>query len=539
MNVLGISGRYREAAAALAIDGSVAAAASEDSFVGIAGIGYALTGGFPRAAVEACLTKTGLTPADIDRVTVVDDREPPNLDEPSERGPALHPWSSSKTTAETMDPLVADAIQAAASTEDVDSVLICSTHPPAFARFVRDGARLVLHSRVAGGEQLVAAGRSLAAVLGISTDAPFFSLDRLSIGGDPEFETEMAAAILWNPSTGVSVDADRLDRLVRESANGASEKLGNAASLNARIQQTRRSLAASFTQEFARVVGDLSQSILAGTDHTRIGLGGSMSANPRFTTAIRQRVGERLDRAAVPEHVGRALGAALGSDNHGPAALSGLTLGPVFTDYDIKRTLDNCRLDYVYEPDWRRLIDRVSLMLSQGKVIGWFQGAMAFGPRPLGSRSVLCDPSGRYARQNINEYLRHGPLDEPLPVVFAPSAAEMCLPSGMLKSPGVIDAEVRPEWRGPLASAIDWRHHVRVQSLDRAEAPALCDLLDRHFERTRVPALIETHLGGPGEPFACSPRDAVRTVYSSAIDALVIGRFLLMKDYWLLRSDGA
>ena len=54
---------------------------------------------------------------------------------------------------------------------------------------------------------------------------------------------------------------------------------------------------------------------------------------------------------------------------------------------------------------------------------------------------------------------------------------------------------------------------------------------------TQVPALIETNLCGPGEPIACTPRDAVRTVYSSAIDALVIGRFVLMKDYWLLRSD--
>ena len=58
------------------------------------------------------------------------------------------------------------------------------------------------------------------------------------------------------------------------------------------------------------------------------------------------------------------------------------------------------------------------------------------------------------------------------------------------------------------------------------------------IDRPACPRLIETNLAGPGEPVACTPRDAVRTVYSSAIDALVIGRFLLMKDYWLLRSEG-
>ena len=64
----------------------------------------------------------------------------------------------------------------------------------------------------------------------------------------------------------------------------------------------------------------------------------------------------------------------------------------------------------------------------------------------------------------------------------------------------------------------------------------LCDLLETHQRQTGVPALIETNLCGPGEPVACSPRDAVKTMYSSPIDALIIGRFVLMKDYWLLRN---
>jgi predicted NodU family carbamoyl transferase len=538
MNVLGISGRYRDAAAAVAIDGSLAAAASEDSFVGIAGVGYTQTGGFPHAAVEACLAKTGLTPPDIDRITIVDDRDSLDFTDASVPNPAVPPWHAGSTTSETIDPLFADAIQVAASAEEVDAVLICSTHPPVLARFERQGTGVSLHSRLAGGEQLMGAARTLATSLGIATDDPFSSLDRLSIGGEAEFHAEMAAVICWDPATGVAVDSERLARLIRTSGHGETEKLRDATSLNARIQETRRSLAASFTHGLARLVCDVSQGML-DRDRSCVGLGGGMSANPRFTTEVRQLVGDRLQRAALPERVGRALGAALGNQLDEPPRLPGLTLGPTYTDYDIKRTLDNCRLDYVYEPDWRRLIDRISAMLSQGKVIGWFQGALAFGPRPLGSRSVLCDPSGRYARQNINEYLRHGPLDEPLPIVFAPSMADACLADAPIKPHRVIDSAVKPEWRDRLTSALDWRHHVRVQPLSPVEAPALCDLVERHFERTGIPAVIETPLGGVGEPLACSPRDAVRTVYSSAIDALVMDRFLLMKDYWLLRSDGA
>jgi carbamoyltransferase len=213
-----------------------------------------------------------------------------------------------------------------------------------------------------------------------------------------------------------------------------------------------------------------------------------------------------------------------------------LSLGPSFTDTDIKRTLDNCRLDYVYEPDWTRLYARISRMLSQGKVVAWFQGAMAFGPRSMGSRSILCDPSGRYARNNMNEYLRQTPLDEPLPLVFAPSAVAACLASPAASAFSALDTVVDPKCRESLAAALDSQHRARVHTVTAAQAPQLCDLLEAHLKNTAVPALIETNLGEPG-PTACTPRDAIRTVYSSAIDALVMGRFFLMKDHWLLRSN--
>jgi carbamoyltransferase len=175
-------------------------------------------------------------------------------------------------------------------------------------------------------------------------------------------------------------------------------------------------------------------------------------------------------------------------------------------------------------------------MLAQGKIVGWFQGPMAFGPRALGMRSILADPSHRYARQNLNEYLRQAPLDEPLPVVLAPSVASRCFAEDAARQPGVFDAQIRPEWRPSLAAALDWRQAVRVHGVRPAPTSRLSDLLELHHSATGTPGLIEVNLAGPGEPVACTPRDAVRTVYSSAIDALVIGGFLLMKDYWLLRT---
>src|SRR5262249_14880293 len=260
-------------------------------------------------------------------------------------------------------------------------------------------------------------------------------------------------------------------------------------------------------------------------------------------TELLRRFNGDIGVALVPESAGRSLGAALAArgsernDDRRPLGpLDSGAIGPAFSDHDIQRTLDNCRLDYVYEPDWLRLLDRTSKLLSQGKVVAWFQGPMAFGPRPLGGRSILCDPSLRYARENMNEYLRQVPLDEPLPVAFAPASAGESLSAGAVPL-GAHDAPIASSARERLRAALDARQCVRINSRAAHVGPELRDLLDFHYGRTRVPALIETSLCASGEPAACAPRDAVRIVYSSAIDALIIGRFILMKDYWLLRSD--
>jgi len=533
MNVLGISGRLRDAAAAVAVDGQVVAAASEDCFTKVQGIGYGQTGGFPTRAVDACLSTAGLTAADVEQVTLVDDEGTETTSEVVRaifrtndlRGPVL------------IDALQADAVQAAASDASAGAVLVCSTQPPAMAAFVRQGDALEPHGRPVATGRLLSAADTLASLLGAGGRDPFHALDRLSVGGEAEFHEDLATSIEWRPGSGVRVDEDGLARLLARVAGQFTGSLADAASLNVRVQQARRALAASFTCRVAEIVRDAAVSLCDDTALGSMAFGGAMLGNPRLTTELRRLAGENLSLAPVPELTGRALGAALSAATPARESLAGLALGPAFSDADIKRTLDNCRLDYVYEPDLPRLLVRASKMLSQGKVVAWFQGAMGFGPRALGTRSILCDPSNRYARQNMNEYLRQVPLDEPLPVVFAPQAADVCLTQPVGSASTVFDAAVRDEWRDRLVAALDWRHYVRVHGIHPAQAPELGQLLENHYRRTGVPALIETNLCGPGEPVACTPRDAVKTMYSSPIDALIIGRFVLMKDYWLLRTN--
>ncbi len=542
MKVLGISGKERHAAAAIAENGSIVAAAAEESFARVPHVGYRYTGGYPFAAIDACLTRAGLAVDDLDRIVVVADGRggplpddihgdadhlvvDPRPDEARRRLRAL--------PVESMNPLAADARQlAAAAGEDDFVAAVLASECAQSAVFVRRGSEL-LPSQAAGIVQpLHCAVRRVAGALGFAPGR-YDLIEDLASASVAAPTDGFEDALRWSGDA-VVVDTDRLDGAIERSLPDG----GAAAdpSLNVRVQQARGALAAAFCARVESVVVEMLDGLAARTAVKRVGVGGSLAASRGIQAAAMRSFGAAFVPAPVPEPFGRALGAALDGQPTAAAALDSLALGPDFSEQEIKTALENCRLDYLYEPDWARLLGRISRMLAQGTVVAWFQGPMGFGPRSVGTRAILCDPSNRYARENINRFLRHGATEDPLPVTMTAAAAAECL-EGAGVSPFLLSAStVKSEWRERLRAAVDQRDTVPVQLTTERQAPALYQLLQIHRESAKVPGLINTTLSGGGEPAACTPRDAVRTMYSSAIDALVIGRFLLMKDYWLLRS---
>jgi carbamoyltransferase len=279
-----------------------------------------------------------------------------------------------------------------------------------------------------------------------------------------------------------------------------------------------------------------------GTRSTPIGFGGGFFVSPRINTRLASSLGAPatpVTFSPVPESVGLALGAALAlsaSSAHAHAPLRSLGLGPAFGEDEIKETLENCRIDYVYEPDWPRLTARASQLLARGKVVAWFHGALDFGPRSLGGRSILCDPSNRYARHNINEYLLRRPLDSPLAVSVPAELAAASLDAPLASPFMLLRGQFREDGAGHFQAALDATRSCALHTADRTLAPELHDLLTTHAASTGVPGLIHCPLRTLDAPTAATPRDAVGSLFSSAIDAIVIARFLVMKDYWLLRT---
>jgi carbamoyltransferase len=278
----------------------------------------------------------------------------------------------------------------------------------------------------------------------------------------------------------------------------------------------------------ADVIGQAAEDLAGQVATGALAAGGSFFANPRFNTELARVMRQGLAISAVPETSGRAIGAATGSaaGEAGP----GLALGPAFSEEDIKRTLDNCRLAGV-RPDWARR-SRAPRSCWPGKVVAWFKGTRrrprsrhAQHPRSVGGRA-----------QNMNGTAA-GAVDGRFRGVRGVRGRPLIRPAALAR--GVVDVEVHQDRRAALSGALDWRHRVRVHDVNAAHGLRFGELLEAHNAATGTPGLIEANLAGPGEPVACTPRDAVRTVYSSAIVVLVIGRFMLMKDYWLLRSQDA
>jgi carbamoyltransferase len=200
-------------------------------------------------------------------------------------------------------------------------------------------------------------------------------------------------------------------------------------------------------------------------------------------------------------------------------------LGPAFGDDEIEAFLNWSALPY------RRLADvagETADLLARDRIVGWFQGRMEFGPRALGARSILASPIHAEMQSRLNGIKDREDFRPVAPVVLEEAAAEWFVGAG--RSPFMLFVN---DVRADRADRIPAVRHVdgtaRIQTIDRDQHPLYYDLLRAFGARTGVPVLINTSFNTRGEPIVCTPRDAVECFWTSPLDALVIGSFLLAK----------
>ena len=202
--------------------------------------------------------------------------------------------------------------------------------------------------------------------------------------------------------------------------------------------------------------------------------------------------------------------------------------GPRYSDAEIQRVLNIGTLDYDCL-DEDELIDRTARELADGKVVGWFQGRMEFGPRALGGRSILADPRRKDMKDILNARIK---LREPFRP-FCPSVLAECAGEYFetdYPSPFMVQAyKIKPRQRARIPAVTHEDGTGRLQTVERDVNPLYWKLLKRFGELSGVPILINTSFN-ENEPIVNTPAQALDCFLRTKMDALAIGSFLLVKS---------
>jgi carbamoyltransferase len=231
---------------------------------------------------------------------------------------------------------------------------------------------------------------------------------------------------------------------------------------------------------------------------------------------------------------------------------AGSLLGPVYTNDQVRETLDSAGARYHAYDDPQQLIDTVADLLNKGKVIGWFQGRMEFGPRALGSRSILGDARSEAMQSVMNVKIKFRESFRPFaPCVLKEDASEYFQMQPGQESPYMLlVADVRESKRLPVdgqagtlvgldklkvkRSVVPAITHVdysaRIQTVDAERHPRLYRLMSRFKQVTDCPVIINTSFNIRGEPIVCTPADAYRCFMATDMDVLVVEDQLLLKE---------
>ncbi len=202
-------------------------------------------------------------------------------------------------------------------------------------------------------------------------------------------------------------------------------------------------------------------------------------------------------------------------------------LGPEFSEACIQSVLKNAGLEY-RKLDRRDLLEETAEQIAAGKVVGWFQGRMEWGPRALGNRSIVAHPGRPDMKDILNARIKHREWFRP----FAPSILAEYQHEYFEHdhpSPFMLHVyKIRPEKRKALCAVNHVDDTGRLQTVTREENPMYYDLISAFHRKTGLPVILNTSFN-ENEPIVCTPEEAIACFQRTRMDVLGIGPFLVVK----------
>ena len=325
------------------------------------------------------------------------------------------------------------------------------------------------------------------------------------------------------------------------------------------ITQREMDLAASIQKVTEDVVVQLAKSIAKETGERNLCLAGGVALNCVANGVImREKIFDNIWIQPAAGDAGGALGAALSVwylHNQGERkistvgdAMKGSYLGPEFSDAEIEAELNACGAVYkkLSEDDF---INQVATILADEKAVGWMQGRMEFGPRALGGRSIIADPSSPKMQKQLNLKVKYRESFRPFaPSVLCENVGEwfehntespyMLLVADVKKDKRLaitveeeklfgIDKLNVPRSSVPAITHVDYS--ARIQTVHKETNPRYHALISKYKEKTGFPLIVNTSFNVRGEPIVCTPTDAFKCFMGTELDVLAVGNYLLFK----------
>ena len=201
-------------------------------------------------------------------------------------------------------------------------------------------------------------------------------------------------------------------------------------------------------------------------------------------------------------------------------------VGPSFTDEQIIKFFNTNKISY-QSFDTDSLLKKVSHLIADGNIVGWYQGRMEWGPRALGNRSILADPRRADMKDILNEKIKHRESFRP----FAPSILEEYISEYFdIDIPSPYMLMVAPVKKPKIIPAVT---HIdgtgRLQTVSKNANPLYYDLINEFYKITGVPVIINTSMNVMGEPIVNTPEQAYQMIVKTDMDCLVMGNNLVIK----------
>jgi carbamoyltransferase len=521
MIVIGLGGLLNDAACALLKNGKILAAVEEAKMTR-----GQRPGGLPQAAIEECLRLSGATRDQVDCVALV---------RPIAQGPEAELHLALRDQFPHAEVVVvehhmAHAASAFFASPFEEATVLTLDHAGDFrcgARWRASGDQIELEKEWYYPDSLGRLYGAVTELLGFRARGDEHKVQWLSASGDDRF----APAFRKIVSSSARLDAAYFDGN-RLAAGGFSRQFFEALGLpdGAKIPPV---LAPSIARGLQKTVEETVLT-LAG-EGENLCLAGGLFFNALLVESL-ERSG-RWKNVFVQAAAGNA-GTALGAVYHVWRQLKKrarqegawtLLLGPSYGVDEIKQVLENCKLRFSYLRSTDDVLASAVERLGEHKIVSWMQGRMEFGPRALGNRSILASPLDPYSTENLNVFIKHRePFRKFAASVPAELAAEFFDAGPNARTIATV-GRVREAHKKTFAPAILGEDMVRVHAVDEAENPLFHRLLHEAGKTSGLPVLYNTSFNLFGDPLVSTPRDAVRSFYSSGIDVLFVGNFLLEK----------